>query len=147
MSRQRRIVLAVSAALVLTLAIITTLLVRERVRRQRVLRPGATPATAKIAGIPPVEQWTAAFEQLPAKDLVALLGQIEKQHADLYAKWSLGYLHALALIEADEEDSAVQKLAPFLAADHRFRALALYHRASIADGEEASRFRRMLIDE
>jgi len=123
--------------------------VRQRLRRQRVAHPAAseTAAAERPATIPPVEQWTDVFERLEGEDLAELLSRIDATHPDLYAKWSLGYLHALALIDAGEEDDAAAKLAPFLAKGHPFRELALYHRAAIAEGEEASRYRNALIAE
>lgn len=127
-----------------------TLLFRERVQRRRVFRPaaGEVKATPPPAGaIPPVEQWSATFATLPPKELVALLAQIETKQPDLYKKWSLAYLHARALADEDEEEEAAAKLAPFLAKGHPFRDRALYHRASIAEGAEASKYRTELIVE
>jgi soluble lytic murein transglycosylase-like protein len=131
--------------------VLGTLLFRERVQRRRVFRPAAgevkvTPPPPAGA-IPPVEQWSATFATLQPEELVALLAQIETKQPDLYRKWSLAYLHARALADEDEEDEAAAKLAPFLAKGHPFRDRALYHRASIADGAEASRFRTELIVE
>lgn len=124
------------------------MLVRERVRRQRVFRPAAGETKPEPpVGVPPVAKWTDAFQQLEGDDLDDLLDAIEQKHPDLYRKWSLAYLHARALIEEGEDGEAVRKLAPFLAKGNPFRDLALYHRAALADGEEASRFRRTLIDE
>jgi soluble lytic murein transglycosylase-like protein len=128
--------------------VLGTLLFRERVQRRRVFRPaaGEVKTTPPPAGaIPPVEQWSATFATLPPEELVALLAQIETKQPDLYRKWSLAYLHARALADEDEEDEAAAKLAPFLAKGHPFRDRALYHRASIAEGAEASKFRTALI--
>jgi len=155
---RKRLYILLGSAFVLALAIVTIVIVRARVRRQRVVHPawsGGLSARRETDGglrarrstVPPVEQWTSAFEQLEGDDLAELLAQIEKQHPDLYAKWSLGYLHARALIDAGEEDDAVRKLTPFLAKGNPFRELALYHRAGLAEDEEASRYRMMLIDE
>lgn len=100
-------------------------------------------------GIPPVEQWSQTFESLAPKDLDALLDSIEKQRGDLYAKYSLGYLHARARIEENDLAPAAQKLAPFLAQGNPYRDLALFHQAEIdsARGDEAtaSRNRTTLI--
>lgn len=98
-------------------------------------------------GIPPVDQWTATFQELEGEELSDLLSAIETKHPDLYRKWSLAYLHARALVEDDEKDEAARKLAPFLEKGHPFRDRALYHRASIAEGAEASRYRNALLFE
>ncbi|HEX2121492.1 MAG TPA: hypothetical protein VHL59_07610, partial [Thermoanaerobaculia bacterium] len=147
MSRRRIIVLA-SAALAAVLILLAVVLVRERVRRQRVFRPAAGETKPEPpAGVPPVAQWTQAFQQLEADDLDDLLDAIEQKHPALYEQWSLAYLHARALIDEGEEGDAIRKLQPFLAKDHPLRDLALYHRAALADGEEASRFRTALLSE
>ena len=147
MTRKKQLAL-VLAAVVALLAIFAAVLIRQRVRRHRVFRPAAgetKPEPPK--GIPPVEQWTATFQQLQGEELADLLAAIEAKHPDLYKKYSLAYLHARALIEDNEKDEAAAKLEPFLAKDHPFRDRALYHRASIAEGAEASRFRNTLIFE
>jgi len=144
---RKRVILLLGAALVLALAIFTIVVSRKRVRRQRVAHPAAEARGERPIGVPPVEQWTSAFERLDGDDLAELLGQIETKHPDLYAKWSLGYLHARALIDANEESDAIRKLTPFLAKGNPFRELALYHRASLAEDEEASRMRTTLIEE
>jgi soluble lytic murein transglycosylase-like protein/tetratricopeptide (TPR) repeat protein len=124
------------------------LLLRERVQRHRVFRPSAGEARPEPPqGIPPVEQWTDTFSRLEGKELVTLLDRIEVQHRDLYQKWSLGYLHARALVDAGEAGDALPRLQPYLAKGHALRDRALYHRASIAEGKEASRWRTTLIDE
>ncbi|HEX6086203.1 MAG TPA: transglycosylase SLT domain-containing protein [Thermoanaerobaculia bacterium] len=146
MTRKKTIV--VIAAVVAFFAILAAVLIRQRVRRHRVFRPSAgevKPAPPK--GIPPVEQWTATFLSLQGEELAELLSSIEAKHPDLYKKYSLGYLHARALIEDNEESEALRRLEPFLAKDHPFRDRALYHRASLAEGAEASRFRNTLIFE
>ncbi|HEY2325036.1 MAG TPA: lytic transglycosylase domain-containing protein, partial [Thermoanaerobaculia bacterium] len=77
--------------------------------------------------------------------------QIEKKRGDLYAKYSLGYLHARARIENNDLTPAAQKLAPFLAKGNALRDLALFHQAEIdaASRNEAaaSRDRTTLIFE
>jgi soluble lytic murein transglycosylase-like protein/tetratricopeptide (TPR) repeat protein len=146
-SRNRNIALAALAAL-LIVVVLAVLLQRQRVRRYRVFRPAAGETkTTPPREVPPVEQWTATFQQLQGEDLAEMLEAIEAKHPDLYAQFELGYLHARALIEDDEGDEAIAKLAPFLEKDHPFRDRALYHRASIAEGAEASRFRNTLIFE
>ena len=149
MSRKRLLIL-ISGVLVLAIAIIAIIAIRARVRRGRVVHPASQQnrrAESPPLHIPPVEQWSAYFERLEGADLVELLAQIERQHPDLYAKWSLGYLHALALIDAGEERDALPKLEPFLAKGNPFRELALYHRSTLLEGEAASRDRMALIDE
>lgn len=147
MTRNKRIAFAVAAALLLVITLITVLAVRERVQRRRVFRPAAgeeKPLPPK--GIPPVEQWSETFRTAEPEELAGLLSQIQQKHPDLYTKWSLAYLHARALAE-DDDDDAVAKLAPFLEKGHPFRDRALFHRASLAEGAEASRFRTTLIFE
>lgn len=141
----KRLAAIAAAALLLALTILGILLFRERVQRRRVFRP--EPAKEKVRGIPPVEQWSATFRRAPAKELDELLDAIEKTRPDLYNKWSLSYLHARALVDRDERSEAAKKLAPYLAKGHPFRDRALYHRASIADDDEASRYRTLLIVE
>lgn len=146
---KRRLFLAAIAAVILILAVLGTLLFRERVQRRRVFRPagGEVTTAPPVRGIPPVAQWTQAFTSLHPAALNELLGQIEARQPDLYRKFSLAYLHARALADADDGDAAALKLAPFLKAGHPFRKLALYHRAAIATGAEASRYRTALIVE
>ncbi|HEX8618844.1 MAG TPA: lytic transglycosylase domain-containing protein [Thermoanaerobaculia bacterium] len=148
MTRERkRLVAAVAAVALIAIALLTTLLVRERVQRRRVFRPaaGEVKATAPRS-VPPVEQWTATFASLPSDELADLLEQIEKRNPSEYKRWSLDYLHARALVENGDDDAAA-KLAPYLKEGHPFRDRALYHRAAIAEGTEASRYRTTLIFE
>lgn len=145
---QRLVIYSISGILVLALLASVIVARRQRVRRQRLVHPaaGAT-KTARPQAIPPVEQWTRAFQQLEGDDLAELLERIAHAHPDLYAKWSLGYLHARALIDADETSEALQKLAPFTAKGNAFRELALYHRSTILEREAARRDRMALIEE
>jgi tetratricopeptide (TPR) repeat protein len=148
-SPKRRFFLAAMAAVILVLAGLGTLLFRERVQRRRVFRPaaGEVKPAPPVRGVPPVEQWTQTFLALDPAPLAELLGQIEARQPELYRKYSLAYLHARALADADDGDAAAEKLAPFLEKGHPFRKLALYHRAAIATGAEASRYRTALIVE
>lgn len=147
MIRKRVLFPLIAVALLVVLAIVSLVIVRQRVRRQRVVHPTATSTAAAPQEIPPVEQWTEAFQKLEGEQLSDLLSAIEEKHPDLYAKYSLGYLHARALLEQNESEEAAAKLAPFLEKGNPFRDLALYHRASIAEGAEASKFRNALIFE
>ena len=145
---RKKTLLVVAAAVVALLAILAAVLIRQRVRRHRVFRPAAGEVKpAPPRGIPPVEQWTSAFQQLEGEELAELLASIETKNPDLYKKYSLAYLHARALIVDDEDAEAARRLAPFLEKEHPFRDRALYHRASIAEGAEASRYRNTLIFE
>jgi soluble lytic murein transglycosylase-like protein len=145
---RKKTLVVLAAAVVALLAILAAVLIRQRVRRHRVFRPSAGEVKpAPPRGIPPVEQWTATFQQLEGEELAALLGAIEARHPDLYKKYSLAYLHARALAETNEDAEAVRRLAPFLEKGQPFRDRALYHRASLAEGAEASRYRNTLIFE
>ncbi len=146
--KRRPVIIVTAAILIVAFAILTLVAVRERVQRRRVFRPAAGEAKAvPPRGIPPLEKWTETFATLSGEELAGLLEQIEKRHPDRYKEWSLAYLHARALVDQDEKSEAAQKLAPFLAKDHPFRDRALYHRAQVADGAEASRYRTQLIFE
>ncbi|MGZ4808803.1 MAG: hypothetical protein ACXV7D_05680, partial [Thermoanaerobaculia bacterium] len=133
---KKRIAIPLAAGVALLVAIVVSIAVvfHLRPQRHRVFRiappekRAAPPST-----VPPVEKWSDTFEQLPADRLEELLDQIEKQHPDLYAKYSLAYLDARVLIERNELKEAEQKLAPYLDAKSPFRDLALYHHAEIAD--------------
>ena len=149
MTRKRAVILAAVAAL-LALVVLGILVSRQRVRRHRVFRTGAGEVKpAATEGVPPVEKWSEAFRTLDPEPLAELLDAIAAKEPKLYAKWSLGYLHARALIEDDEPDDAAAKLAPFLAANHPLRDLALYHQSEIHDARDehaaASRARQELI--
>lgn len=142
--KRNRVVALIAVALILGLTFAATLVFRSNVERRRVFRP-AGEAPARVVEVPPVANWTQTFQSAGSADLVALLSRIEAEQPDLYRKWSLAYLHARALVAEDEGGEAAAKLAPFLEEGHPFRARALYHRASIAEGEEASRYRTLLV--
>ncbi|MEK6373733.1 MAG: lytic transglycosylase domain-containing protein [Acidobacteriota bacterium] len=143
MIKRRALTLALAVAAVVIL--IAALLVRQRVRRHRVFR--TVPAEKAVAA-PPATLSSDRFRALEASgkwgELADLLAQIEKERPADYAKWSLGYLHARALIEDDEPRAAAAKLAPFLAPGNAFRDLALFHQSEIDD---SSATRRKLIFE
>lgn len=147
MTRNRKLLIGGTAAILLFLTVLTTLVLRERVQRRRVFRPAAGEVkTEAPRGIPPVAQWTSTFASLSGEELAELLEEIEQRHPQQYRQWSLAYLHARALVE-DDDDDAIAKLAPFLEKGHPFRDRALFHRAALASGSEASRFRTALIFE
>lgn len=149
--KKRFVIPAAAVAVILAAILIFAVVVsRQRLRRHRVFR--VAPAEKKVkppAGVPPLEQWSDAFERLDPEGLEELLDQIEKKNPDLYARYSLAYLDARLLIERNELREASQKLAPFLDAGSRFRDLALYHQAEIAEAGDdhatASRVRQELI--
>jgi len=149
---RRRVIIASAAALVIAVAAFIVFLSRQHVQRRIALRRAhrGTPMPMP-KGIPPLEQWTQTFESLAPADLDALLDQIEKQRGDLYAKYSLGYLHARARIENNDLTPAERKLAPYLAKGNPFRDLALFHQAEIdaasRNDAAASRDRTTLIFE
>ena len=149
MTRKRVIAIA-AAAVLIALVVFGIVLSRQRVRRNRVFRTGTGEVKpAPPVGVPPVEQWTAHFEQLAPDDLTDLLDEIEERNPNQYKQWSLAYLHARALIEENEPARAAEKLAPFLAANHPLRDLALYHQSEIQDAQNqpqlASRSRQEVI--
>jgi soluble lytic murein transglycosylase len=136
-TKRRALILAAAVAGVAILAVVISIvLARQRVRRHRVFRtaPAEKPAAPPLRG---PETWTARFNALEDAgqwdDLAELLEQIEKQQPAEYAEWSLGYLHARALIETNEKRDAARKLAPFLAPGHPLRDLALFHQSEIDD--------------
>ena len=146
--KRKHVLLSAAAVVLVAILIVTIVVVRGRVQRHRVFRPSAGEARPQPPkGIPPVEQWTATLQQLEGKELQELLESIESRHPDLYKKHSLAYLHARVLAENNEKGEAAAKLAPFLEKGNEYRDLALYHRASIADDAEASRYRMALITE
>lgn len=147
MTRNRKLLLGGIAALLLILIVVTTLVLRERVQRRRVFRPAAGEVKSDAPrGVPPLEKWTPTFASLAGEDLAELLAEIEQKHPQQYKQWSLAYLHARALVE-DDDDDAIAKLAPFLEKGHPFRDRAFFHRASMEEGAEASRWRTALIFE
>jgi hypothetical protein len=106
---RKRVILYSAAAFIVLLAIVALVLQRQRVRRHRVFRPSAGEAKhAPMRGVPPVEQWTETFQQLQGEELADLLEAIEQKHPDLYAKWSLAYLHARALVDENETSAAAR---------------------------------------
>ena len=146
--KRKQLYLIAAGVVLLALAVVAIVIVRGRVRRHRVFRPAAGETRPKPPeAIPPVEQWTATFQELSGEELEELIEAIEAKHPDLYRKYSLAYLHGRVLAENNEKGEAAAKLAPFLEKGNLYRELALYHRASIADGEEASRYRLALITE
>jgi tetratricopeptide (TPR) repeat protein len=143
--KKRTLLISAATALVFIAILIVIIVVRTRPRRHRVFQRETVPVAKVAKGIPPVEQWTDAFSRLPPSELAHLLEAIEAKQPDLYLKWSLGYLHARALLENNEPAEAAKKLAPFLAAGHPLRDLALYHQSEIEEGDAASRTRQTLI--
>ena len=132
MTKPRAVLLGVAAVFsVIILAIV--LVGRQRVPRHRVFRTTPPPAAPVVLK----SDWTGQFIALEASakwpELAKLLETIEQTNPAEYARWSLGYLHARALIEADEPRAAAAKLAPFLAPGHPLRDLALFHQSEIDD--------------
>jgi soluble lytic murein transglycosylase len=154
-TKRRALLLTLALAVVLLVAVIVTL--RLRTRRHRVFR---TIPAEKVAP-PPAILSTEGFRALEVAgrwgDLADLLARIEKEHPAEYARWSLGYLHARALIEDNEPRAAAAKLAPFLASGHPLRDLALFHQSEIDDSSATrqklifeyphSLYREQVIDE
>ena len=148
MKKRSAVILGAGLAILLAAIVFAVLVSRERLRRHRVFRAGEERAATPRA-IPPVEQWSDTFQRLDPGDLDELLESISKKHPDLYGRWSLGYLHARALIEENELSDAEAKLRPFLQAGHPFRNLALYHQAEIEEArnhhDRASALRQELV--
>ncbi|HWS73391.1 MAG TPA: lytic transglycosylase domain-containing protein [Thermoanaerobaculia bacterium] len=151
MSRKRLVLVSAVSAVVVALLVFGIVLSRQRLRRHRVFRlaPAAKEPVRNVLGVPPVSEWTAQFERLPADELDELLEQIEAKQPELYAKWQLAYLHARTLLEKNELDAAAKKLAPYLANGNELRDLALFHQAELDEAREddaaASRDRTALI--
>lgn len=145
MTRRRRFLLIGTVAALFAALVI--LLVTTRIERRRTtLRE--IPGEGGVAGaIPPVDEWTAAFRSLDAQSLLALLDRIAAEHADLYDRWSLRYLHARAAMDAGDESQARDLLAPFTERENPFRIPAMHHLAAIAEPQQASRVRQELIFE
>jgi tetratricopeptide (TPR) repeat protein len=144
LKRRRTVVLAAAAALIGLLAGVLWFVLRQPLRRRRGFVPVATrqaPKKTPVVAVPPVEQWTATFEELEAagrwKELDGILSEISLKNPEQYMRFSLGYLQARTRIEMAKLESAEQSLAPFLAADNPLRDLALFHRAEIADARDA----------
>ena len=132
MKKRSAVILGAGLLILLAAIVFAVILSRERLRRHRVFRVAPGEERAPEA-IPPVDQWTETFQRLEAEDLDALLDAIAAKHPDLYSRYSLGYLHARALIEENELSEAALKLRPFLERGNRFRSLALYHQAEIEE--------------
>jgi len=146
--KRKHVLFLAAAAVLVAILVATVVAVRSRVQRHRVFRPAAGESRPEAPkAIPPVEQWTATFQQLEGEELEELLDAIAAKHPDLYLKFSLAYLHGRVLVENDEKSEAAVKLAPFLEKGNPYRELALYHRSTIAEGEAASRYRLALITE
>lgn len=147
MNRRPFVLISAAATLLVVIAILAVVLSRQRLRRHRVFREADRAVTAPST-VPPVEKWTETFAALGPEPLAEVLTRIEQEHKDRYDAWSLGYLHARALIEDGELEEAKAKLHPFLAEGSPFRDLALYHAAVIAetedDHEAASRMRQQI---
>ena len=148
--KKQTVVLTAAGLAVVLLIVVLVIASRQQLRRQRVFRD-ADRATDAPSVIPPVEKWTETFATLSPDGLTDLLARIEATHKARYASWSLGYLHARALIEANEPEEAALRLRPFLASGNPFFDLAVYHQAEIEDArgnsEAASRLRQQIIFE
>jgi soluble lytic murein transglycosylase-like protein len=148
--KRRHVVLIASAVVVVVVATLAVYLSRQRLRRARVFRTAPAkpqpPVTGEVPGS--IDQWTAQFQALEGSekwdDLAKLLAQIAKTHPAEYANWKLQYLHARALVEADDPANASRLLQPFIAAGDPLRDLALFH-LSEADEASGSRWRQTLI--
>lgn len=138
MRKRAALLSIIAAAVVVAIIVIGVVVSRQRVRRRPLFRETPTLAARQVPKqVPPVEQWSEYFETLEARgawsDLDDSLEDIEKHHPDLYARWSLAYLHARARLENNDAGGAEKKLQPYLAANNPFRDLALYHEAEIEE--------------
>jgi len=150
LTKRARLLAIAAAVLVFLLAITGVVLSRQRLRRHRVFHPAPPPHRTTPAQLLPVEQWSDQFRLLEAtgrwSELHDVLARIAATHPDLYAKWSLSYLDARALLEMDRDAEAAKLFEPYLAAGNPIRDLALFHHAE-ADEKTASRDRTTLIFE
>lgn len=148
MKKTHLVWIAAGTSLLLLIVILVVAFSRQQPRRQRVFRDD-DPSVEAPKEIPPVEQWTSTFSTLGPAPLADLLQRIEREHPQRYAQWSLGYLHARALIASEELDDATARLQPFLREGSVFRSLAVYHMSEIEeardDREAASRLRQDVI--
>jgi len=152
---KKRLTIPLAAvAVVVVLAAVAIIVMRQSAARHRVFRAAPEPRLASTSSEQrSASALTAQFRDLEVNgrwsELARLLARIEKSDPNEYARWSLAYLHARALIENNEPADAAAKLAPFLAAGNPWRALALYHQAEIDDDRgdhaAASRDRQTLI--
>lgn len=156
MTKRRLTLLAAAILLLAVIAVVLSIVAaRQQVVRHRVFRAAPPERRAKPPAVElrPVEQWSEQWSALEQggkwDDLSDLLDSVEKSHAGLYAKWSLGYLHARAFLENNEPKQAGRHFAPFLAAGNPLRDLALFHQSEIEDGRgdhaAASAHRQALI--
>ena len=147
--RDKRVLLALAALGLAALVLVG-------VRAPRALVPGGAAPEAdaqRPLADEPVETWTERFTRLEGSGQWAALAKelatVRERHPDLYGRYRLGYLHARAALQAGDNDQAAELLAPFLAAGHPFRDLALHHAARLAErqgrADEASGRRRELI--
>jgi soluble lytic murein transglycosylase-like protein len=138
--KKSHLLIAAGLAALAAVLLLALFLTRQRPERHRLFRLGVGEERAQAPkAVPPVEQWSDLFQRLNSDDLATLLKAIERRHPGLYARYSLAYLHARTLIEANEIEAAAGKLAPFLAEGHPFRSLALYHQAEIEEERDDPR--------
>ena len=150
MKKTHLVWIAAGTSLLLLIVVLVVAFSRQQPRRQRVLRED-DPAVEAPKEIPPVEKWTETFSTLGPAALAELLGRLERERAQQYSQWSLGYLHGRALLANEEYDEAASHLQPFLAEGNPFRSLAVYHMSEVEEGREnseaASRLRQQVIFE
>jgi tetratricopeptide (TPR) repeat protein len=144
--KRNRLIALITAAAILAVTVFTAILLRISVERRRVFHPAQRDADVPRE-LPAPEEWTTLLTRSSGDELIEILETIERQHPNLYERWSLAYLHGRALAELGEEREAPVKLRPFLAESHPWRDLALYHVASVSNEEEASRMRRTIIEQ
>lgn len=110
-------------------------------------------ATANPLASLPQEKWTARLVDLEdARDWKTLdseLRSVQERFPQLFAQYQLGYLQARVNEELEEFDQAKLLFQPYIAAEHSFRDLAIFHLVEIAveedEPEVAARHRDDLI--
>jgi soluble lytic murein transglycosylase-like protein len=144
------VAVAIGVLLLPFLLVLTQPLRRRLPMRTTDVKPVAI--TTPLASLPQ-EQWTARLIDLEdARDWKTLEGElrsVQQRFPQLFAQYQLGYLQARLNEELEEFDRARTLFQPFIAAQHSFRDLALFHLVEIAveedEPENAARIREDLI--
>ena len=144
------VAVAIGVLLLPFLFVLTQPLRRRLPMRTTDVKPAST--GTPLASLPQ-EQWTARLIDLEdARDWKTLqsdLKSVQQRFPQLFDQYHLGYLQARVSEELEEFDQARVLFQPYVAEQHPFRDLALYHLVEIAAEEDeqdaAARYRDDLI--